>query len=829
MESIVLKFGGSSLCLSGFMTILDQIKRNDGRRVYIVVSAVQKTTSLLLKIAEMNDDTSNDIIKIHQDLCHMLDINDECINEIIKFLKNDIVNLISSPHIDQVQQKIRIITYGEVLSSIILHTFLKKHNVINGLISAPTFIQSNKLHTDIDPLNLGIIGEFNVNLKNLEYVTLDNLRVYVTQGFIASTKDNRLCILSRSGSDTSASILAAACESIRLEIWTDVDGMYTADPRIMPDSQIIRNLDYDICQELAASGCNILHPYCIKPCQLKHIPIHLRNTFNPNATERTIISYNYEISTNKVYAIANEDNVTVYNVYSTDMWGGFGFLANIAQVFSKYAIDINIVTTSQFSVSTTTNENNYSKLESARNSLTSLGYKVKMITDCSIVSIVADDVLKNYHLDKAHELVNSLGENHLHILHKSSNRLNLSLVVNSEITKSLMKLLHHQFIMKSISRVDNMDIWWRKIDPVKLMHCIKDLNSVYVYSLEDVDKKCKILKKILGNTVDSYYYAMKANNNIDVIKTIISNGFGIECVSSHEINFVKKHFNDALILFTPNYCHIDEFKEVFAQGDNVRVVIDNYQLLQDHPDIFSNKEIGIRLDLDEGDGHDKKVVTEGNNVKFGMPLSDIPQLMKLCTMINTKIVFLHSHKGSGILNPLAWTATYNKMHKLLDMFPDADTFDLGGGLGVKTNGIELDIEKMAQSLRDVAGKDIKLVIEPGRFLVAESGVILSTVTQVRSKGSFKYVGIDAGMNTLVRPIMYDAHHPIYNLTKINEDNIHQYEVVGPICETADIIGKKIMLPETIQGDTLLIEVTGAYGKVMASSYNMRDPPPEICI
>ena len=830
MDSIVLKFGGSSLCPKGFETILSQINKNAGTRVYVVVSAIQKTTNLLMKIANMEDDTSKQVEELHVDLCSQLDIDSECIEGIMESLEKDIKNLVSSPHIDRVQQRIRIITYGEVLSSTILHSYLKKHSILNGLISAPTFIQSNKPHEDIDPLTLNLIGEFNVNVKKLEFMTLDNLPVYITQGFIASTKDNRLCILSRSGSDTSASILASACRSKRLEIWTDVDGMYTADPRIIPDSQIIENLDYDICQELAASGCNVLHPYCIKPCQVKSVPIHIKNTFNPDAEKETIISKSNTVSNNKVYAIANEDNITVYHIHSTDMWGGFGFLAGMAKVFSDCAIDINIVTTSQFSVSTTTNETNPTKLKEAKDKLVSLGYSVRMTTDCSIVSIVADDVLKNHHLDKANELVNTLGEGHLHILHKSSNRLNLSLVVDSEITKPLMKLLHHKFIMRSIVRVDNMDIWWRKENSVDLDGLLESNKSVYVYSLDDIDRKCKLLKRVLGDTIGGYYYAMKANWNADVIRKVVDNGFGIECVSTNEVNFLRKNVNpDISILFTPNYCHIDEFKEVF-EYDNVQVVIDNYQLLEYHPDIFAKREIGVRLDLDEGDGHDKKVVTEGDNVKFGMPLSDIPKLMELCTKIGTKVIFLHSHKGSGILNPLAWSTTYRKMAELLEYFPDVKTFDLGGGLGVKTNGVDLDIKRMAESLQEVAThKDISLVIEPGRFLVAESGIILSKVTQVREKGSFKYVGIDAGMNVLVRPMMYDSYHPIYNLSRIDDEKTTQYEVVGPICETGDIVGKKIMLPETHPGDTVLIEITGAYGRVMASSYNMRDPPPEICI
>ena len=115
---------------------------------------------------------------------------------------------------------------------------------------------------------------------------------------------------------------------------------------------------------------------------------------------------------------------------------------------------------------------------------------------------------------------------------------------------------------------------------------------------------------------------MKANDNIDVVKTIIDQGYGIECVSIEEVRFIR-NFSDVKILFTPNYCCIDDYSEALLDN-NIQVVVDNYEIINNN--IFDNHNIGLRLDLDCGDGHHEKVVTEGDHVKFGMPLSDIDKI-----------------------------------------------------------------------------------------------------------------------------------------------------------------------------------------------------------
>jgi diaminopimelate decarboxylase/aspartate kinase len=168
-------------------------------------------------------------------------------------------------------------------------------------------------------------------------------------------------------------------------------------------------------------------------------------------------------------------------------------------------------------------------------------------------------------------------------------------------------------------------------------------------------------------------------------------------------------------------------------------------------------------------------------------------------------------------------------------FPEARVFDLGGGLGVpdREGRASLDLAALDASLLALSarlgGRDLWL--EPGRFLVAEAGVLLARVTQLKDKGASAFVGVATGMNSLIRPALYGAHHDIVNLSRLDvAGRLREFDVVGPICETGDVLGHARLLPaDTAEGDVLLIATAGAYGAAMASHYNLRQPAPEFAL
>jgi diaminopimelate decarboxylase/aspartate kinase len=170
---------------------------------------------------------------------------------------------------------------------------------------------------------------------------------------------------------------------------------------------------------------------------------------------------------------------------------------------------------------------------------------------------------------------------------------------------------------------------------------------------------------------------------------------------------------------------------------------------------------------------------------------------------------------------------------MAERIPSLRWIDIGGGLGVveRPGQSPLDLSALEASLAAIAKQlgGIDLRMEPGRYLVSEAGVLLAPVTQVRMKGEVRFVGLATGMNSLLRPALYGAWHSIHNLSRLGEPNAGYQHIVGPICETSDILGRDRLLPETQPGDVLLIENCGAYGRAMSSSYNRRQPAEEVVL
>jgi diaminopimelate decarboxylase/aspartate kinase len=180
-----------------------------------------------------------------------------------------------------------------------------------------------------------------------------------------------------------------------------------------------------------------------------------------------------------------------------------------------------------------------------------------------------------------------------------------------------------------------------------------------------------------------------------------------------------------------------------------------------------------------------------------------------------------------------WEQTATLLAGLAARFRDVRVVDVGGGLGVPERADQpgVDLSKLDAVLAAVkaANSGIEIWVEPGRYYVAAAGVLLARVTQLKAKSGVRYVGLATGMNSLIRPALYGAYHEIVNLTRLDEASTELVNVVGPICESADILGHDRLLPATVEGDVLLIANAGAYGYAMSSRYNLRDPAVEICL
>lgn len=406
-------------------------------------------------------------------------------------------------------------------------------------------------------------------------------------------------------------------------------------------------------------------------------------------------------------------------------------------------------------------------------------------------------------------------------------------------------------------RIDNK--WWssKRVELLRLLtaHSMNH-DALYVYSLSALRANIAALKSI--GSIDRIFFACKANHNPEVLRTIESAGLGFECVSIHELKFICGLFpglSRERLLFTPNFAGKFEYEQAYWYTDNVN--IDNLYAIEQWGEMFRGKTVMLRMDPGEGLGYHDKMRTGGARSKFGISVSQLQAALPKITALGIKVTGLHVHKGSGIHDSSVWARTAEFLASLRADFPHLRVLDLGGGLGVSykdtdepldLSALDRDISGFKSTLDKQAGSKLELWLEPGRFVVATAGVLLATVTQLKSKPGRSFVGLSTGMNSLIRPALYESHHDIINLSRLPaceqpaaeagkvylnslDPRTHSLvDVVGPICETGDILGSNRSLPQsTAEGDVILIDTVGAYGRVMSSTYNMREPGLEVTI
>jgi len=337
--------------------------------------------------------------------------------------------------------------------------------------------------------------------------------------------------------------------------------------------------------------------------------------------------------------------------------------------------------------------------------------------------------------------------------------------------------------------------------------------------------------------IDRRHYALKANPHPAILRALEAEGIGFECVSAGELQHLfatLPALDPVRVLFTPSFAPRVEYEDAFARG--ATVTIDSVEALQRWPELFRGRALWLRLDLGRGEGHHAKVRTGGSEAKFGLPVGRLDAFVTLARNLGVRITGLHAHLGSGVELPAHWRDVYAELAATAERIGTIGTIDIGGGLPVPylPDAAPFDIDAWARGLAEVKAlyPQFALAVEPGRWLAAECGVLLLHATQVVEKDGVRRVGCDAGMNALLRPALYDAYHDIANLSRpagdpVRDGGLVAFDVVGPICESGDVLGRQRLLPaDTAEGDVLLVADAGAYGMAMANTYNLRALPAE---
>ena len=359
----------------------------------------------------------------------------------------------------------------------------------------------------------------------------------------------------------------------------------------------------------------------------------------------------------------------------------------------------------------------------------------------------------------------------------------------------------------------------------------------YIYSQKKIEDKYKILKKALGAEI---FYSLKANSNQAIIKLMSRLGVGADVVSVGELErAIMAGVNPKKIIFEG----IGKTNKdiAFAISNNIRLInvesIDEIQRINNvAKENNKNVDIGIRLNPNIDGQTIDKISTGKKTDKFGIDtdkLQEIFQALENAKYVN--LIGISCHVGSQIFNIKVFSEIFIKMKTNAQLFLDKGYLikhvDLGGGIGVtyRDKDDEIDLELIKLEL-DKCFENVpyQLSFEPGRYLVANAGILVTSVVTIKNNGGINFLITDAGMHSLIRPALYQAHHDIEVVDKSNSELI-TYSVAGPICESSDILDKNITLPKQKVGNLLLIKDTGAYGKVMASNYNSRGLPVEILV
>jgi diaminopimelate decarboxylase/aspartate kinase len=672
-------------------------------------------------------------------------------------------------------------------------------------------------------------------------------QVVLTQGFIARNSRGETVLLGRGGSDTSAAYLAAMLGAERLEIWTDVAGLFSADPRDVPSARLLKYLDYDEAQEIATTGGKVLHPRCIEPARRYGFPIHIRCTPNPALPHTVIGGADVETGA-RVKAVSLRRGVALVTMETMGMWQQVGFLADAFACFKRHGLSVDLVSTSETSVTASldplANAAADGSLEALMQDLGRL-CRARLITGCAAVSLVGRHIRANLH--RLAPALALFEERHVYLTSQASNDLNLTFVVDEADADRLVQQLHALLIpvtendnvfgpaweslQTPVAATQPVQAWWQ-LQRSSLLKLAETGTPVYVYSKAAVAEAIAELRSL--KSIDRLFYAVKANTHPELLRVIHAAGIGFETVSPGEIDHVRGLFPDLgleQLLFTPNFAPRSEYEAGLRSG--AMLTLDNLHPLREWPTLFAGCKLFLRVDTGLGAGHHRHVRTAGISSKFGIPMAELNEALSLANAVDARIVGLHAHLGSGILDHKVWGETEALLAKLAETFPDVHALDIGGGLGIPEKPGEhgLDLARLDETLSVIkqAHPNLELWLEPGRFLVARAGVLLAHVTQLKGKGEVRYVGVDAGMNSLIRPALYGAYHEIVNLTRLGGPAVIHCNIVGPICESGDILGLERCLPETREGDVLLIANTGAYGAVMSSRYNLREPAREVIL
>lgn len=381
------------------------------------------------------------------------------------------------------------------------------------------------------------------------------------------------------------------------------------------------------------------------------------------------------------------------------------------------------------------------------------------------------------------------------------------------------------------------------IDGVDPHEIIKQAATpVFIYEQRRIEANYQRLKAAFEKHVKHLriHYAMKANSALAVLRILEKQGAYIDAVTWNEVQLAMlADFPVSRIQFTG--VNVDNESLEAASKLEPTVTFDSVSQMDRMAKIRRTLSIAIRINPEVGAGLHAKTMTGHKGSKFGVPADDAVSAFLRAKQLGFNVIGIHAHIGSGWLEPAPFLEAANVVCKLAKKIEkeariNFEFVDLGGGFGVpyRPEEKELDVAAVGEGVGRIfnehfGSSETALAIEPGRYLVADAGYLLTRVTAIKEQAGGAYAGVDAGMNDLVRPAMYDAYHHIIPVHKMDLPFDKKFHIAGPICESGDVFARDRAMPKLQEGDVLAILNAGAYGMSMSSNYNSRGRAAEVLV
>jgi diaminopimelate decarboxylase len=364
---------------------------------------------------------------------------------------------------------------------------------------------------------------------------------------------------------------------------------------------------------------------------------------------------------------------------------------------------------------------------------------------------------------------------------------------------------------------------------------------LYVYDAAVIRRQMERITRSFAGLPFRPFHAMKANGNLSILRMLREGGFGCDCVSPGEIHLaMRAGFTAEQIWFTCSNVSDDDLRAI--PDPRIVVNVNSLSEIDRCLGLDLPNPIALRVNPDVGAGHHADVITAGGGVKFGIDLAELNTARILVEDSGRKVVGLHAHIGSGVTEAAPLLEAARRLLELAPSFGNLQWLNFGGGLATpyRPDDSEFPIEEYGAELTRIANsmlraRNLTAILEPGRYLVAQSGTLLARSTARRVSIGVEWIGVDTGFNHLVRPSKYSSYHHILNASRGNTSNLEEVVVAGNICESSDIFtradGRAVTrtLDHVNIGDLIAFCDAGAYGFSMASHYNARLLPPEILV